>query len=159
MLAAGLSLQLLAKDRVPYRATGYGVPVELIIEWPSEANPSGSAMGWAEEVGQATHFGSYVATIAVDGYFVWEDGLLVLVWTGSFVQYAADGSSVIGHLTGREPLLPAPTPFTMTITIEGGTGRFAGATGGWEVYALSTGDYTCTAEGWISSVGSLKSKK
>ena len=159
LAAFALVPPLLAKDMVPYRGAGWGTPLELNVEWPSEENPSGRATGILAEFGEATHFGEYHALVGVDGYFVWEDDVLVLIWTGAFYQEAADGSSVIGHLVGREPLIDTPTPFTMAITIVGGTGRFEGATGYWEVSALAAGDYTYTAEGWISSVGSTRSRR
>ena len=150
---------LLAKDTVPYQGAGWGMPLELNIEWPSDDNPSGNVTGLLAEVGEATHFGRYTALLELDGYFIWEDDVLVLVWTGAFYQEAADGSTVTGHLEGREPLIAQPTPFTMVMTVDGGTGRFEGVTGLWEVSALSTGDYTYTAEGWIASVGSVRRRK
>jgi hypothetical protein len=132
----------------------------LIIIWPTPLDPDG--YGWANwtETGEATHFGKYQATATVEGWFEFEDGLPVLVWTGTYVQVAADGSTITAEITeGREPLIPAPTPFTMTITITEGTGRFLGATGSWTMFALSTGDFTYTTEGMITSIGSVRSRK
>jgi hypothetical protein len=158
---ASPSPQLLAGEMVPYFGTGWGAPVgSLHIVMPTPGNPKGAVWGTLSEIGEATHFGRYQAQCDITGYFGYEGAQFVLYFSGTYVQIAADGSSIIASVTnGREPLVPAPTPFTMTITIVEGTGRFKGATGSWEMSALATGDYTYTTKGMISSVGSVRSRK
>lgn len=154
-----LSPQLAAKELVPYKATGWGMPLEFNIIWPTDEEPDGRVWGTLYEIGNATHLGNYEAQADIVGYFGYEGEQFMLYFSGTYVQVAADGSTITASLTGREPMLPFPCPFTMTMTIVEGTGRFKGASGSWDVSAISTGDYTFAAEGMISSVGSLRSKK
>jgi hypothetical protein len=153
LAVSSLSPRLIAKDMVPYRGAGHGTALELNFD------ENGNVTAILVETGQATHFGQYRARLDCTGWIGLEGDVSVLYWTGTYVQVAADGSSVTAYATGREPLVPFPAPFTMTITITSGTGRFEGATGSWEMSAISTGDYTYTTEGTISSIGSARSGK
>jgi hypothetical protein len=77
---------------------------------------------------------------------------------GEFTLTAANGDQLLGTYFGKfvppdPPLFSIDRHFTFT----GGTGRFAGASGGGDasgVQNLATGDATVSLEGTISSGGS-----
>jgi len=78
--------------------------------------------------------------------------------SGVFEFTAANGDTVYGTIVGQARLT-APGVLTIleTATIEGGTGRFDGATGSFSVSRVknpATGETICTFEGSISSPGS-----
>jgi hypothetical protein len=78
--------------------------------------------------------------------------------TGTFQFTAANGDTVYGTIVGQARLT-APNVLTIleAATIEGGTGRFEGATGSFDVTRvknLATGETACTFEGSISTPGS-----
>ena len=78
--------------------------------------------------------------------------------SGSFQFTAANGDTVYGSIVGQARLT-APGVLTIleTATIEGGTGRFDGATGSVSVTRVknpATGETACSFEGTISSPGS-----
>jgi hypothetical protein len=80
------------------------------------------------------------------------------VGRGTFQFTAANGDTVFGTIVGQARLT-APNVLTIleTATIEGGTGRFEGATGSFDVTRLknpATGDTACSFEGSISTPGS-----
>jgi hypothetical protein len=70
-----------------------------------------------------------------------------LTATGTFEFVAADGATLFGEFVGESS--PTATPgvnaFVEVAVITGGTGRFAGATGGFQVDRL----------GWLSDTGTL----
>lgn len=78
---------------------------------------------------------------------------------GVYVFTAANGDTIYGTYAGRFVPIPGSDEFRPDAhwTIDGGTGRFAGATGGGPVtgHALPTGG-TVILDGTITSVGSLK---
>ena len=160
LVTSALSPELIAKDMVPYKGAGWGTPLWVEELPPTDEHPYGGLGGLLAETGEATHFGQYNARLLLIGYYEYdlEEEVWVLVMTGQYVQTAADGSSITADLTGREVVVPdgPPFPLTLTIRITGGTGRFEGATGSWEITGAASGDYTYTAEGTISSVGSLR---
>ena len=78
--------------------------------------------------------------------------------SGVFEFTAANGDTVYGTIVGQARLT-APGVLTIleTATIEGGTGRFAGATGSFSIARFKnsvTGETICSFEGTISSPGS-----
>jgi hypothetical protein len=79
---------------------------------------------------------------------------------GEFTLTAANGDELRGTYFGDfVPLEPPLFTIDGHFTFTGGTGRFAGATGGGDasgVQNLATGDATVTLVGTISSVGSSK---
>ncbi len=79
---------------------------------------------------------------------------------GQFAFTAANGDRLQAHvLRDFVPLDPPLFTIDGHFTITGGTGRFAGATGGGDasgVQNLATGDATVSLVGTISSVGSTK---
>lgn len=163
LVTAALSPELLAKGMVPYHGAGWGTPLLVEELPPTDEHPYGGLGGILAETGEATHFGHYRAQLVFIGYYDYdpEAQAWVLVLTGQYVQTAADGSFIVAALTGREVLVPGgpPFPLTFTIWVTGGAGRFEGATGSWEITGAASGDYTYTAEGSLSSVGSLRGRK
>lgn len=163
LMAGTLLPELVAKEFVPYRGSGWGTPLVIESLPPTEEYPYGGLTGVFVESGQATHFGHYTVWWEFTGYFDFDEDeqVWVFLFGGRYTQTAADGSSVIGVVTAREVIPPDGPPwyFTGTIQITEGTGRFEGVSGAWEMVGESTGDYTYTTEGMIASVGSLQSRK
>jgi hypothetical protein len=109
--------------------------------------------------GQATHLGHYTV--------VGRDGLLNPVtgaWTGHYTWIAANGDEVSTFATGQLVVLPnGDDGWVADYTIEGGTGRFAGATGSFHQVgdflapiSISPRPFSVVWEGTISSPGSKK---
>jgi hypothetical protein len=103
--------------------------------------------------GKATHLGQLT-----DDQSHCVDPASLAFTDGEFTFTAANGDQIRGTYFGE--LVPLDPPlFTIDghFTITGGTGRFAGATGGGDasgVQNLATGDVTVSLVGTISSVGS-----
>jgi hypothetical protein len=105
--------------------------------------------------GNATHLGRFVtgqSHCAAPPSLAFTDGV--------FAFAAANGDQIRGTYLGEfVPLSPPLFTIDGHFTITGGTGRFAGTTGGGEasgVQDLATGDVTVSLVGTISSVGSIK---
>ena len=161
LLVSGLAPIVQAGDMVPYRAEAWGYGEEFVQHAPApeEGHPWIWYTGIMIEIGEATHFGCYTTRYEIIGdLVVGEDGVLAIEFVGTFVQTAADGSSVSGILTITEILVPGGPPFPSYgyAEIVSGTGRFEGATGSWQIFMEAHGDYDAVAVGSISSVGSLK---
>ena len=107
-----------------------------------------------EGTGNATHLGRFTET----GHFL--VNLVTLHGTGSEVFTAANGDTV--NATGEGQATPTATPGVLSIeehmTITGGTGRFAGATGSFTRQRVvdATGSSVGSLEGTISSPGASK---
>jgi len=98
--------------------------------------------------GRATHLGK----VTVEEFYVPDPD------TGEisrfYIKRGANGDTLFGEIIPDED-----NPLTGTVTIEGGTGRFEGATGsavGNILIDPDTGVITVTVVGTISSVGSGK---
>jgi hypothetical protein len=103
--------------------------------------------------GHATHLGSYAYTSTecfnpVTGTF-----------SGSPTLTAANGDTLAGTYSGH--VFPTADPnvigYEEVLVVTGGTGRFAGASGEFQVSGvanLATGDYSQTMSGTVSSPGS-----
>jgi hypothetical protein len=102
--------------------------------------------------GRAAHLGNFTFTqVAVID-------TTTRIGSGVFQFTAANGDTVYGTIVGQATFTP-PNVLTIleTGTIEGGTGRFAGASGSFNVTRLKnavTGETICSFEGTISSPGS-----
>lgn len=109
--------------------------------------------------GKATQVGRYV--YEADECF----NVVTLLYSGTFTMTAANGDEINGSYSGL--VIPTSDPavarYLQAGTFDGGTGRFAGATGNLTVDGVATftsgsgGDYTQTLSGAIASVGSLNS--
>ncbi|MBI2223293.1 MAG: hypothetical protein HYU53_19050 [Acidobacteria bacterium] len=139
-----------AADEVPFRgvwsgqtdsATPVGPGVVLVIS-------SGS--------GQATHLGRFTM---VSPHFTFIDTLVV---AGQQIFTAANGDTLTALFTGQfVPNADGNLEATLSAVITTGTGRFLGATGGYEFHIVARPaafgfDSTATFSGAVTSVGSLK---
>jgi hypothetical protein len=103
--------------------------------------------GVASHLGSLTGSGSNCTefTLATNAVAVW-DGLATFV--------AADGSTISTTSEGTQDApVAGRAAFDISHTIAGGTGRFAGATGVWEVTGVidfTTGTIVGQVAGWLS---------
>ncbi|MFO0848282.1 MAG: hypothetical protein U0871_06970 [Gemmataceae bacterium] len=146
-LVAGLVLAgpVAAGDPVPFKGGFAGTDLGR----PIPNTPFASVIVEAE--GNSTQLGrfAYTAQITVN--------TATGVGSGTFVFTAANGDTVYGTVSGRAAFTP-PNVLSIaeTATITGGTGRFAGATGGFDVARLKdtvTGETAASFEGAISFPG------
>lgn len=107
--------------------------------------------------GTATHIGRYI-------YEAHECfNVVTLLYSGTFTLTAANGDRIYGAYAGKVTPTsdPAVALYEQAAALQGGTGRFAGATGELAIDGVARftsaagGDYTQTLSGTISSVGSL----
>ena len=101
--------------------------------------------------GKATHLGQFTYTAQITVNTATGTG------SGTFLFTAANGDTVFGTIRGQATFTP-PNVLTIleTATIEGGTGRFADATGSFSVTRLKntvTNETICSFEGTISAPG------
>jgi hypothetical protein len=141
---------MMAQDELPFRGTVSGSSTRSPID-------SCHFLVTISAEGQATYLGN----------FTWQSTHTLNVCTnpftvsgGSVTLTAADGDQLFGTYTGTSHVIPNTTPpviaFDVTITITGGTGRFANTTGtieGTGQADTGTGAATATLAGTISSVG------
>jgi hypothetical protein len=141
----GLTGPVSAGDDVPFKG-GY--------EGEDVATPSVPPFVSVEvtAAGNSTHLGNFT--------FI-ELGTIdttTRIGTGTFQFTAANGDTVYGSIHGQATFTPPNVLSILEVgTIEGGTGRFAGATGTFNVTRLKnsvTGETICTFEGTISVPGS-----
>jgi hypothetical protein len=138
-----------AMVQVPFKASFDGTGTASVVEGDRCADLTVHILG----TGIGTHLGrlttdqSHCATATS------------LAFTGGeFTLTAANGDQLQGTYSGVfEPLEPPLFSVDGAFTFTGGTGRFAGATGGGDasgVQNLATGDATVSLLGTISNVGS-----
>lgn len=134
-----------AADPVPFKGGLTGTDTGTPIPNTPFASVTVEAAGNATLLGQFT----YTAQITVN--------TATGVGTGTFVFAAANGDTVYGTISGQAAFTPPNVlSITETATITGGTGRFAGATGGFDVARLknpATGATIASFEGGISAPG------
>ena len=117
----------------PFKATGKGSAVVLSGPPILEIVVTGS--------GHSTHLGK------VD---IWQHHLVNAItmtfYDGTFVWTAANGDTIEGCYSGS--LIPTSAGFEIhgSFTIDGGTGRFAGATGGGAASGMQYNDNTAELE-------------
>ena len=138
----------LAKDQVPFRGQLDGDVTVTPVEPPVFAVDI-DATGTANQLGRFTVSIPHLVNRATR------------TAAGTYTFTAANGDTLTAAFTGQSA--PTDTPGVLAIvevaTITGGTGRFAGATGGFTVtrlYDTVAGTTTGTFEGTISSRGSRK---
>jgi hypothetical protein len=130
---------------VPFKGDFAGTDIGIPIPNTTFASVTVEAAGNAAQLGRF----AYAAEITVN--------TATGVGSGTFVFTAANGDTVYGTISGQAAFTP-PNVFsiTETATITGGTGRFAGATGGFDVARLknaATGATAASFEGEISAPG------
>jgi hypothetical protein len=135
-----------AGDQVPLQGSFDGQSVQSL-------NEDGTIQDEITSTGNASHLGQF--GMVIDATVVRPFG------SGTIVLVAANGDTVTATFTGMAG--PSGTPgvalITEHATITGGTGRFAGATGSFDIVRLfvpATGEVTGTIDGSISSVGRSK---
>jgi len=139
-----------ATQQVPFKGTFSGTGTAS----PGERCPALTVE--IQGTGNFTHLGQFITEqshCAAPTSLAFTDGV--------FTFTAANRDQIRGTYLGEfAPLDPPLFTIDGHFTITGGTGRFAGATGGGDasgVQNLATGDATVTLVGTISSVGSNKS--
>jgi hypothetical protein len=139
-----------ARDLVPFKATFTG---------NSTSGPGGPCAALRSDIlggGHATHLGNFTTV----QHHCFDPGDPTFAFTEGFYTFTgANGDTIFGTYHGN--LVPfAPPVFAIVgeFTIEGGTGRFVGATGGGTASGtlnVATGVTTVMLDGVISSPGSL----
>jgi len=134
-----------AGEQVPFKGGYEGEDVGTPLA-PPLASAEVTAAGNATQLGNFTF--TQVATVDT----------MTRIASGVFQFTAANGDTVFGTVVGQATFTP-PNVLTIleTATIQGGTGRFAGATGRISITRLKnavTGETVCSFEGSISSPGS-----
>jgi hypothetical protein len=138
-----------ASDQVPFRGVVSGSVISI--------TPLDECHQLAEAVngGNATQLGRFTGTAE----FVLN--VCDLTYVGSYVFTAANGDSISGPFSGSLTPTDVPGVFdnTETAFITNGTGRFANATGTFDLGGqidLNTGTFSLPWEGTISTVGSSR---
>ena len=138
-----------ARDQVPFRGVASG---SVISTTPLDEC---HVLNEAVNGGNATHLGRFTGSAE----FV--VNVCDLTYVGSYVFTAANGDSISGPFTGT--LTPTPVPGVFDNNepafITAGTGRFANATGAFNLGGqidLNTGTFSLPWEGTISTVGSSR---
>jgi hypothetical protein len=148
LTALSLSGSAKAGERVPFKGQSSGVVT--VVEFDPVA---GIAYTHVAGEGQASHLGHF--TVAGDVALTVATGIPIGTWTLT----AANGDMLFLSMGGSGI---DPTHGFGAFTVEGGTGRFQGATGYYEQIitfaappgSLPTVSYTDVLDGTISSVGS-----
>jgi hypothetical protein len=143
-----LAVPVPAKEQVPFRGRLEG---SVLI---TPLSPTLASVD-LEATGNASHLGLFTVSGIGRVDFAANVGVTPYTFT------AANGDTLTATSTGHA--MPTEDPeviiVTETVTITGGTGRFAGATGGFILvrhFDFATGETTGTFEGTISSVGASK---
>jgi hypothetical protein len=136
-----------ARDQVPFRGVVSGQVISITPL--DECNQLTEAVNG----GNATHLGRFTGT----AQFVLD--VCDLTYVGSYVFTAANGDTISGPFIGSFTPTDVQGVFdnTESAFITGGTGRFTGATGTFNLGGqvnLDTGTFSFPWEGTISSVGS-----
>jgi hypothetical protein len=145
--ALALPIAALGGAQVPFEAADAG-------SWGVGTHDCGSQLPvFVGTTGTGTYLGryTYASQECAD--------LGAATFAGTFTITAANGDTLSGTYAGTFTVDAAGTiHYEQTNTITGGTGRFAGASGSFQVSGLaySDGRDLQRASGWISSVGASK---
>jgi hypothetical protein len=139
-----------ASDQVPFKATFTG---------SSTSGPGDPCAVLRSDIaggGHATHLGNFTTV----QHHCFDPGDPTLAFTEGFYTFTgANGDTIFGTYHGNlVPIAPPVFAIVGEFTIEGGTGRFVGATGGGTASGtlnVATGVTTVMLDGVISSPGSL----
>jgi hypothetical protein len=143
-LAVAFASLAVASDQVPFRGSLAAVETDVVQGGTLIVDGSG--------VGNATQLGQFAATFHV------EVDLSTLIGVGTITFTAANGDSLSASFIGHATPTSDPNIFMLeeVMTVTGGTGRFAGATGSFtleRVINLSTGVSSGSFSGTISNPG------
>ena len=154
LLLAAVALAVLpqsasAADQVPFSAS-FVTEFRSVVEYPI-AHISVTGHGYSPNMGP-TRAVSTDQTVS----------LLTGAATATYTLTAANGDTVVVRLTFQSTTVQRAVTFEGSYTVVGGTGRFAGATGGGSIRGSATfltetsgvGSFTLT--GTISAPGSLR---
>jgi hypothetical protein len=139
-----------ASDQVPFKATFTG---------SSTSGPGAPCAVLRSDItggGHATHLGNFTTV----QHHCFDPGDPTGAFTEGFYTFTgANGDTIFGTYHGNlVPIAPPVFAIVGEFTIEGGTGRFVGATGGGTASGtlnVATGVPTVMLDGVISSPGSL----
>ncbi len=144
LAAVGLAGLAAAGEEVPFRGLLEGDVTRTVV--PPLVLVDIDATGNATQLGQFSLAIPHIVDLATR------------TATGTYEFVAANGDTLIAEFTGSA--MPTPTPGVLAIvetaTITGGTGRFAGATGGFvceRLFDALAGTTTGSFEGTISPPG------
>ncbi len=105
---------------LPFRGAFEGHEVDQVV--PPNLLVNGTAEGTATQLGRYTATFTVVVTLATSSS------------TGSIALVAANGDELVGTLTGQgTAIAPNVAHIIENVTITGGTGRFAGASGSFTI--------------------------
>jgi hypothetical protein len=146
----GLAGPLAAGEQVPFRGRLEGSFTSTLIP----GNPP-IVSAFVEGTGNATHLGRFRFANQH------QVNLATRFLTGSYTLIAANGDRLFANFSGQASATPTPGVLAVveTVTISGGTGRFAGATGGFTAERLvfqATSTTSGSFNGTISSPGAAK---
>jgi hypothetical protein len=138
-----------AGEQVPFRAA-FTTEFESVVEFP---------ISYITVVGHgtATHLGKTTAVTTNQAI-----NLITGAGTATYTLTGANGDTVVLEMAFEVTSLPDGVEFEGIYTVTGGTGRFAGATGGGTMRGSATftgashGVGSFTVVGTISSPGSVK---
>jgi hypothetical protein len=140
----GLASLAAAGEEVPFNGSLAGTDTGIPLD-PPFAAVTVEAAGNATQLGKFTFIELATVNTATG------------VGSGTFLFTAANGDTVFGTISGQATFTPPNVLSILEIaTIEGGTGRFAGATGSLSVTRLKntvTGETIASFDGTISSPG------
>ena len=144
----GFARPAAAREQVPLKGDLAGVVTHTPVDPQTDSV-------LVEATGTATHLGEFTVSVA---HLV---NTTARTAAGTYQFTAANGDTLIAQFTGQAS--PTATPGVLSIvetsTIIGGTGRFAGATGGFVVerlYDRIAGTTIGSFEGTVSSPGAAK---
>src|SRR4051812_30057344 len=146
-----LTLPAAARDQVPFKASFTGTATT------APGAPCGALRSDITGGGQATHLGNFTTA----QYHCFDPADPTFAFTNGFYTFtAANGDTIFGSYHGN--LVPIAPPIFAVVgqfVIEGGTGRFVGATGGGPssgTLNVATGAPSVILSGTISAPGSLR---
>ena len=113
----------------------------------------------SEASGNFTHIGKSTVHFDQVVRLIVEDGVPYLIVDGTYTVTTANGDTLFGTFQNKQNFIT--NEFTTDVVTEGGTGRFANASGSLEgagQFDVATDTFVYWLDGVISTVGSSKAK-